>query len=344
MRYPRALTQQSTIAVTCPSSGVSPRRHPRLDLAIGNLRSKGFNVVEGLCLREDYNHVSATKEARAAEFMEFYCRDDIDAIYPPCGGELLIEILPLLDMARLKLARPKWVIGYSDISTLLMPLTVMLDIATIHAPNLMDSVPAQADQLSQALFAALALQAGDLLTQEASLTHQQGFKDIEAFPEAPFACTEPTEWKRLSGVGPVRFSGRLIGGCLDTITCLTGSAFGGVPSFANRYKEDGIILFLENCELSPTTVVRFICNLRLAGWMQHHINGIMIGRSAAPDVTDPGQLSYRDALTASLADLKVPILYDVDIGHQPPQMSLIVGSMGLVIFGEGPPRVIQSLI
>ena len=52
--------------------------------------------------------MSGPKHKRTEDFMNFWMRDDIDAIIPPWGGELLIEILPLLDFQKMKEAKPKW--------------------------------------------------------------------------------------------------------------------------------------------------------------------------------------------------------------------------------------------
>ncbi|WP_341872580.1 LD-carboxypeptidase [Paenibacillus camerounensis] len=47
--------------------------------------------------------------------------EDIDLIIPPWGGELLIEMLEFIDFDRI---RPKWVMGFSDISLLLLAITL----------------------------------------------------------------------------------------------------------------------------------------------------------------------------------------------------------------------------
>jgi len=52
---------------------------------------------------------------------------EVAAIIPPWGGELLIEVLPLLDFNKITETECKWVMGYSDTSTLLMPLTLIVD-------------------------------------------------------------------------------------------------------------------------------------------------------------------------------------------------------------------------
>ncbi len=47
----------------------------------------------------------------------------IRAVVPPWGGELAVEVLPHLDMQSIGSAEPTWLVGYSDVSTLLLPLT-----------------------------------------------------------------------------------------------------------------------------------------------------------------------------------------------------------------------------
>ena len=47
--------------------------------------------------------------------------ENIQMIFPTWGGELLIEILDFVDFDALQ---PKWIVGYSDISTLLLAVTL----------------------------------------------------------------------------------------------------------------------------------------------------------------------------------------------------------------------------
>lgn len=144
--YPEPLKPGARIAVTAPSSGVPPLLHPRLDLNPAHLRAQGFLVEEGLCLRAEVRGASASADARAAELMQFLLRDDIDAVFPPWGGELAIELLDRLDWAALSTTRPKWLIGFSDTSTLMLPLLLRLGWATAHGPRLMDLAPTQLTQ------------------------------------------------------------------------------------------------------------------------------------------------------------------------------------------------------
>lgn len=54
-------------------------------------------------------------------------------LVPPWGGETAIELLPLLDWAAISAAEPTWMVGFSDISTIITPLTLLTSVATVHA-------------------------------------------------------------------------------------------------------------------------------------------------------------------------------------------------------------------
>ena len=343
VRFPGPLRSSARIAVTAPSSGVEPALHARLDLALGHLRAQGFVVEEGRCLREQTQEASAPAGVRAAELMHFLLRDDIDAIFPPWGGELAIELLHRLDWAALSNAKPKWLIGYSDTTTWMLPMTLRLGWATAHGSCLMDCVPGQDDALTRHFFAHLATPRGGHLVQQASTRWQKQWTDFAVEPGSTYRLTEPTRWRELHGADRARFSGRLVGGCLDTLLHLAGTAHADVPRFVRDAADDGAIVYLENAEQSPTAVVRALLGLRAAGWFDG-VAGVLIGRSAAPDAGKPGALRYADALHAALADLPCPVLVDVDIGHLPPQMLLVNGARADVEFDGTGGSVAQSLV
>jgi len=340
--FPAPLLPGQLIVVTAPSSGVLPALHARLDIVIAHLRAQGFRVEEGQCLRAEHHSASAPADARAAELMQALLRDDVAAVFPPWGGELAIELLDRLDWAALARARPKWLIGYSDTSTLLVPLTLHLGWATAHGPGLMDLAPGQADPLTREVMTHL----GRTEFEQAASSHWQSqWTDFAVVPDTTYALTEPTVWRCLNrdGSAPVCMQGRLIGGCLDTLMHLAGSPHGDVPAFVRAAGTDGALLYLENCELSPTECVRALHQLRWAGWLDG-LAGVLVGRSAAPDTTRDDELRYAQALQSTLGDLPCPVLVDVDIGHRPPQMLLINGARATVQWQAGAAaRLTQTL-
>ncbi len=335
-RYPAPLRPGSRIAVMAPSSGVEPALHPRLDLVIAHLRGQGFVVEEGQCLRAELHSASAPAPQRAAEWMQLLLRDDIAAILPPWGGELAIELLERMDWTALRAARPKWLMGYSDLSTLMLPITLRLGWATAHGLNLMDLCPAQQDSLSAQANAALRLAPGERFMQRQSERWQLKWTDFAADPHSAFNLTEPTAWRCLNRPesAAVQLEGRLIGGCLDTLVHLVGTPYGELPQWLSRHP--GAIVYLENCEFAPAGVLRALTQMRLAGWFDG-IGALLLGRSSGSDAAhaaDTKALSYRAAVRQATAALPCPVLVDVDIGHRPPQLTLINGASARVTWSE----------
>lgn len=80
--------------------------------------------------------------------------------------------------------------------------------------------------------------------------------------------------------------------------------------------------------------------MRECGWFKY-CNGIIIGR---PDgYSDKRDFTLYDALNQGLGSLNIPVLYDADIGHIPPQIQIINGSYGKVEFNNGRAIIVQSI-
>jgi muramoyltetrapeptide carboxypeptidase len=331
-RFPPALRPGDRIGLTAPSSGVNRLCHARLDLVIGHLRQLGFDVIEGSCLRDEHLEASADAPLRAAELMDFLTRPDLSAVLPPWGGERAIELLPLLDFERLRDAPVRWFLGYSDISTLMLPLLLRSGWACAHGPQLMDLVPAETEPLTTGALRLLQQGLATPFEQRASRHHQETFGDYVKNPDVTFSLTEPTEWQPLrGGSDAIAFEGRLIGGCLDTLKHLVGTPYGDVPGFIRDHAADGVILFLENAGLTPTGVLRALMQLKMAGWLDG-LAGVMLGRSAYKGKVPMRHLSYREAVAETLGELRCPVVLDVDLGHVPPQLTLVQGALATVTF------------
>lgn len=336
LRFPRPLRPGDTVAITAPSSGVAAGALPRLDLVLNHWRARGFTLVEGECLRQEHHDTSAPAPQRAAELMRFLTDPAIAAVLPPWGGERAIELLPLIDFDQLRALPPKWLLGFSDLSTLQLPLALCAGWASAHGSNLMDLAPSQTDPLVTGVVDLLAHEGGTPFLQQASRQHQVQWIPFETDANAPLNQTEPTRWRRLDGRDdePVTLRGRLIGGCLDTVSRLAGTRFGDVPGFVRAAGDEGALLYLENCEQSPCEMLRSLVSLRLHGWFDG-LAGVLLGRSAAPEVLEAGRLNHAQSARDALAGLPCPVLVDVDIGHRQPQFTLVNGALATCRYEAG---------
>lgn len=317
MRYPAPLRPGDLIGVTSPSSGVPDDLRPRLDLCVADLRRRGFEVEVGRCM-DGAGPASAPAADRAAELTAMLTDPRIRAVVPPWGGELAIDLLPLLDFDAIGRAEPTWLVGYSDTSTLMLPLTLLTGWATLHAPGLMDTPFRVPSPLLHWLDVASA-PAGATLTQGSASHSQVEWPDFRSDPAVTEqVLSRPARWRTLGDrdVGTLR--GRLLGGCLETIAMLPGTPYGNLDRFA----ADDLLVYVEVAEVGAYTAARMLHHLRLAGWFDR-ATGVLVGRTSAPDASDYTQL---DALRDALGPLDVPVLYDVDLGHVPPQLALVNGA------------------
>ena len=340
VRFPRPLEPGDVIGVTAPSGGVPDDLRPRLDFCVAHLRGLGFEVTVGDCMTGS-GITSAPAADRAAELTAMLLDPLVRAVVPPWGGELAIDLLPLLDFEALGAVEPTWLVGYSDISTLLVPLTLLTGAATLHAPGLMDTPFHVPEPLLHWLDVARA-PTGSTVTQGAATRFQQGgWPDHRLRPDArDLTLTAPSRWRSLAGDEPVRMPGRLLGGCLETLSMLPGTPYGDVTGFADRYAPDGLLLYLETAETDAAGTARMLHSLRLAGWFDR-ANGVLVGRTGAPAHKDFDQL---DAVRDALGDLPVRVLHDVDFGHVPPQLALVNGADAVVeLDGDGRGTLVQRL-
>ena len=93
-----------------------------------------------------------------------------------------------------------------------------------------------------------------------SLWEMEGIKD-ENNPLAPYYVTEPRKLT-LYPEKEIRMEGRLAGGCVDCLTTLLGTRLDQVEAFNEKYKEDGIIWFLECCDLNVWGIRRAMWQMK----------------------------------------------------------------------------------
>ncbi|MDR0862725.1 MAG: LD-carboxypeptidase [Oscillospiraceae bacterium] len=350
MKYPKPLKKGDIIGVCAPSAGVNEGNHARLELAVRNVETMGYRVVVTDSVRRSAKCVSADAETRAREFMSLYTNPEVAAIIPPWGGEFLMEILPLLDFDELSKSEPKWVCGYSDITTLLFPMTIICDVATLHGSNFMNLGAKTIHESDLRLFEAL--REPTIIQRSAARYGGYTKAGEDGLHESLYALDKPSKWKSVHASDREAIEGRIIGGCLDTLGRLVGTKYAPVvETLHKRYWRDGLVWTLESCEMNAAEIYRSLWQLREVGWFEY-TNGIVIGR---PDgYSDTQDFTLRDAIDSALGGLqrrtlesgmvsfRVPVFYDADFGHVPPQMQLINGAYARIECGMGSAVVMQG--
>ncbi|WP_033542454.1 S66 family peptidase [Planococcus sp. CAU13] len=335
IRYPSA--EVKTIGVTAPSSGVEKELHHLLEQTIERQQGKGFTVKVGQTAWMQEDAKSAPANIRAAELMDMLMDAEIDAIIPPWGGELLIEILEFLDFSKME---PKWIMGYSDVSLLLLAVTLNTGIATAHGTNIIDLRGSKTDETTAKWIDVLTTLPGGEISQVSSDQYQKSWDHANPSPFV-FHLTETTEWKTVSE-HKLKISGRLLGGCIDVIHHLAGTPYGNVGAFRQQHiPGEPVIWFLENCEMSVADLKRSLTQMKYAGWFEN-CSGILFGRSPANHPTEgyTAEKMYSDLEK----ELGIPVVYDVDCGHMPPQIIFVNGAFAEVEYEKGKGQVTQKFV
>lgn len=334
IRFPAPLQHGDTIAVTAPSAGVAGAGAERVAFCVEWLRAQGYVVVVGDCM-DGSGVTSAPAEQRAAELTAMLCDPAVRCVLPPWGGETAIDLVDLLDWERLGAAEPTWLVGYSDLSTVLLPLTTRLGWATLHGDNLADT-PYQAPA-GLLPWLAIASGAGPHVQRDSRLVAD--WWPLEDDPRA-------VRWRELGngrwllhGADSLEVTGRLIGGCIETVANLAGTPYGDVAAFGAEHASDGLIVYLEAAEDAALSVCRNLHALRLAGWFEY-AKAILIGRTRAPASIG---MTQEQAVLDALGRLGLPIVFDLEIGHVPPHLPLVNGAMATVAIDSGAGEIVQEL-
>ena len=341
IEYPKPLRKGDTIGIVAPSSGVTGVFAKKLDFAKKQLENLGYKTIEDPYVKNQEKLTSASAKERAISFEKMYFDDSIKAIIPPWGGEFLMDMLPYLNFDELRKAPGKWIMGFSDISTLLFVLTLNINIATAHGPNLLDFGNTKIDSSVLRSLELLSKKENEIFKQKSLNYYQKEWLEVTMDNFPPYQLTEKVRWKILESKEAVQFKGRLIGGNLDVICKLIGTKYDHVREFIEDNRNDGIIWYFESCEINSTDLYRSLWQMQMNGWFKN-CNGVVFGR--ADGYRDVRDFKLEDAYKRAFMDLRIPVVYDIDLGHLPPQLVFINGAYGEVTVNNGQGEIIQKLI
>lgn len=325
MRYPGFLKKGGRIGLIAPSFGaVIEPYYSFFNNALKKFESLGYSPILGPnCYENKGIGKSNTSEKCGEEINDFFTNDRCDVIISCGGGETMCEDLPFVDFDAIKAAEPKWYMGFSDNTNLTMLLPTICDTAAIYGPN---ASSFGMEPWHDALWDALGLLTGEKLDfKNYDKWEKEKSRTQVYFP--PYNVTEPYSMKIWNDgyAKSAEFSGRLLGGCLDCLSILCGTSYDRVTQFNEKYADDGIIWFLEACELNPIGVRRVLWQLDNAGWFEKTA-GFIIGRPMMIDADGMGMDRF-EAVTGILSKYEVPILMDTDLGHLPPMIPIISGGL-----------------
>jgi len=290
--FPPALVDGATIGLVAPASSIDETSVRR---AVDELQRRGYHVKLSLGYRQRKAYLAADDAVRAAELNAFFADPDVDAILCLRGGYGSPRILDRVDYEVIR-ARPKILIGYSDITALLNAVERRTGLVVFHGP--------------------MAKELGDGLSR---------YSDTYFWPALRGASPLFEDWggggpggrESLTVVAGGACEGRLVGGNLSVLVATIGTPY--------EFDSHGTILFLEEVNEKAFRIDRMLNQLRLGGQLAS-TRGVILG-SFSGCGNDLAETSERldDLFAEYFAGLGVPVLSGFPIGHTRDQVVLPIG-------------------
>ncbi|MCP1600188.1 muramoyltetrapeptide carboxypeptidase LdcA involved in peptidoglycan recycling [Aeromonas caviae] len=311
---PPGLNPGDTIGFFSPSSAATAWAPNRFARAKAYLAAQGFELKAGSQTGEQDHWRSGSIAARAAELNALIRDPQVRTIMSVIGGSNSNSLLPYLDFDALK-RDPKIVIGYSDVTALLLGIHAQTGLVTFYGPALVAS------------FGELSPLVDETLTGFLSVCMAGGARLPHRLPTPTQWTEERLDWEhqtrakqcwpnRLISVGTGRVRGRLIGGNLNTLAGIWGSPY--MPSI-----ERGDILLLEDSLKTAETVERAFTHLKLCGVFDR-IGALVLGKHELFDSQGSGRRPL-DILLEVVGEPTFPILAEYDCAHTHPMLTLPLG-------------------
>lgn len=283
MIIPEYLKKNDNIGIVAPARQVSIKD---VEECKKYAEQRGYNVIYGNNLFGKNNQFSGTDEERAADLQFFLDNPDIKAIICARGGYGTVRLLPYLNFNKF-IAKPKWIVGFSDI-TVLHSVMSKINISSIHAP--------------------MCLNYSDENFDKGSIE-----KTFDLLEGKSFEYSFPSNVLNKQGIS----RGVLVGGNLSVLYSLRATDY--------DLDTSDKILFFEDIDEYLYHIDRMIMNLRIGGFF-NRIRGLIVGemKDMKDNTIQFGKNAY-EIIAEHVNDYEIPVCYGLPAGHGNVNYPLILG-------------------
>lgn len=319
--FPKMLKKGDLVAITASASTVEDK-----NLIIASkkmLENMGFKVILGKYIFEDLNfsqsasnlagkdpifgksyinsyvNLAGSDEHKASDLMEMFKNPKVKAIIEFRGGYGSSRILDLINYEEIK-NNPKIIMGYSDITALLLAINKQTGLVTFHGP------------LASSEWSDFTIKYFEKILMNNS-------KNLQ-FNEYEPVVDEDGNLVNLRFVinGGVA-QGELIGGNLTVLATLLGTKY--QPDFNNK------ILFIEDVsEKQLYKIDRIFAQLKNSGVLKN-LKGFIFASCSECNLTSFGYYQLQEILNTYIKPLNIPAFYGSMIGHFNSKFTIPIGVM-----------------
>jgi muramoyltetrapeptide carboxypeptidase len=279
---PPYLKAGDTIGITCPAGPVSSGN---LGNCLKAMKSWGLNVRYGNTINKQWQRYAGTDAERAADFQELLDDDSINAIIFGKGGYGTMRIIDQVNWDKFR-RKPKWLVGFSDITTVHLHVHAISGIPTIH---------------------------GDMTSGLSLYDKDASSKSLhDALFGKPIAYVVKGHSRNREG----NCAGLVVGGNLSLLQACSGSV--------SDINTDGKILFIEDVHEYKYCIDRMLMHLKRSGKLEKIAGLIVGGFTATRDEGDYRQ-SVEELIWEKVKDYDYPVCFNFPAGHIGNNLALKLG-------------------
>jgi len=282
MITPPYLKPGDTLAIVSTARKITK---PELDPALKLLAKWGLKAVLGHTIGAEDHQYAGNDSLRAQDFQAMLDNPNIKAIWCARGGYGTVRMVDALNFSEFA-KKPKWIIGYSDI-TVLHSHIHNFGIETLHA-----QMPLEIERK----------------TQEA----RNSIFEVLCGKKYQLTFASKNDQNR-NGTA----QGILVGGNLSVLYSLSGSI--------SEINTQGKILFIEDLDEYLYHVDRMLQNLNRSGKLEHLAGLIVGGMTQMHDNTIPFGKTAREIIMDTVGAYEYPVYFGFPAGHIPNNRALILG-------------------
>jgi muramoyltetrapeptide carboxypeptidase len=279
----------SNIAIVAPAG--TPKLE-RLRRGVALLKEHGYNIKIYPQVHKKRGYLAGDDNIRARAVMDAFADSSIDAVFAARGGFGCQRILPLLDFDVIG-ANPKPLVGYSDLTILLLSIYHKCGFVTFHGPMTEYGLGVRPSRFVRDLF----------------------FKALES--AEPIGIIPKAPNYRYGTISAGQATGQIIGGNISLINKLVGTGF--LPSFKNK------IVFLEETEEQPYRIDGYLAHIFL-GTDLSEAAGFIIGEITKSEPKNKSEsLSLNQVLKDYFVNIGKPVITGYACGHGKEKITIPLG-------------------
>lgn len=285
IKTPPYLKKGDTIGIICPAGYMAL---DKVQTCINTLEDWGYNVKLGMTVGStSKTYFSGTDEERLADLQQMLDDKEVKAVLCGRGGYGTGRIIENINFKKFK-KKPKWVIGYSDITVLHSHLYSNYYISSLHAPM-----------------------AAAFNKEGYKNEYVLSLKNVLEGKKIKYKCSSHKFNTKGEGVG------ELVGGNLSLLAHLVGTD--------SDIRTKGRILFIEDVGEQLYNIDRMFHQLKRSGKLSKLAGLIIGGFTETKDTERPFGKTVYENIHDLIKEYDYPVCFDFPVSHTDENYALKVG-------------------